>query len=122
MEMVQCGCDPTSAMQNADVVLIHSSLIILSQRTFIRQTLGHSLVHIRMLGPGIKLDRTLAHSLKWVIQQWAISRREVALPIHQVNISQLTTVLRHRGFTLTPDTQLVIKIPGDVQTTRMTVI
>ena len=33
---------------------------------------------------------------------WAIGRREPALPIHQVNISQLTAVLRHRtrGFTL----------------------
>ena len=58
----------------------------------------------------------------WIM--WAIGRREPALPIHQVNISQLTTVLRHRGFTLTPDSELVIKIPGhgDVQTTRMTVI
>ena len=167
------GVDPTLAMQSGDVVLIHSSLIILSQRTYIKRTLGHSIVRISMLGSGIKLDCTLAHCLKWVIQQrpgwvlitflqknnktlvrpldystllhiakhkasnsylkenlsveqmwimWAISRRELALPIHQVNISQLTTVLRHRGFTLTPDSELVIKIPGDVQTTRMTVI
>ena len=153
------GVDPTSAMQNADVVLIHRSLIIL----FIRRTLGHSLVRIKMLDSGIRLDCTMAHCLKWVIQQrpgwvlitflqknnktlvrpldyssllhiakhkvsikylkdnlsveqtwimWAISRRELALPIHQVNISQLTTVLRHRGNTLTPDSELVIKIPG----------
>ena len=60
----------------------------------------------------------------WVM--WAISQRELALPIHQVNILQLTTVLRHHGFTLTPDSELVIKIPGEVLVelviTRMTVI
>ena len=151
------GVDPTSAMQNADVILIHSSLIVLSQRAFIRRTLGHSLVRINMLDSGIKIDCTMAHCLKWAIPQrpgwvlitflqknnktlmrpldyssllhtciakhkvsnnylkenlsveqmwvmWAISRRELTLPIHQVacNISQLTTVLRQRGFTLTP--------------------
>ena len=56
-------------MQNADVILIHSFLIILSQRAFIRRTLGHSLVRIRMLDSGIKLDCTLAHCLKWAMQQ-----------------------------------------------------
>ena len=66
------------------------------------------------------LKENLSVEQMWIM--WAISRRELTLPIHQVNISQLTTVLRHRGFTLTPDSELVIKIPGDVQTTRMTVI
>ena len=56
----------------------------------------------------------------WIV--WAIRWRELALPIHQVNISQLTTVLRQLGFTLTPDSELVIKIPSEVQVTRMTVI
>ena len=53
---------------------------------------------------------------------WATVQRELALPIHQDNISQLTTVLHHHGFTLTPDSELVIKKPGEVQVTRMTVI
>ena len=63
------GVDPTSAMQNIDVILIHSSLILLSQRAFIRRTLGHSLVRIRMLDSGIRIDCALAHCLKWAIQQ-----------------------------------------------------
>ena len=53
------GVDPTSAMQNADDTLIHSSLVVLSQRAFIRRTLGHSLVRINMLDSGIKVDCTL---------------------------------------------------------------
>ena len=56
----------------------------------------------------------------WVM--WAIRQRELALPIHQVHIAQLTTVLRQRGFTLTPDSELVIKIPSEVQVTRMKVV
>ena len=56
-------------MQNADGILIHSSRIILSQRDFIHRTIGHSLVCIRMLSSGIKLDCTLTRCLKWVIQQ-----------------------------------------------------
>ena len=61
--------DPTSAMQNGDAVLIHSPPITPLERTFIRRTLGHSPVRIKMLDSGIKLDCTLAHCLKWVMQQ-----------------------------------------------------
>ena len=56
-------------MQNADVTLIHSSLIVLSQGASTLRTLGHSLARINMLDSGIKIDCTLAHCLKWVIQQ-----------------------------------------------------
>ena len=56
----------------------------------------------------------------WIM--WAMSRQELALTIHQGNISQLTTVLRHLGFILTPDSELVVKIPSEVQVTRMTVL
>ena len=53
---------------------------------------------------------------------WAINRQELALPIHKMNTTQLTTVLGCRGFTLTPDRDLVIRIPSDVHATRMQVI
>ena len=56
----------------------------------------------------------------WII--WAISRQELALPIHKMRIAQLMTVLRHRGFALTPDQDLVIRIPSEVQAMRMQVI
>lgn len=56
----------------------------------------------------------------WII--WAFSRRELALPIHRMNINQLTTVLRNRGFTLTADRELAIRIPSEVQATSMTAI
>ena len=36
----------------------------------------------------------------WVM--WAIGRRKLALPIHRMVTTQLTTVRRSKGFTLTP--------------------
>ena len=52
---------------------------------------------------------------------WVISRRELALPIHKMNTTQIATALRCRGFTLTPDRDRVIRIPSEVQATRMQV-
>ena len=63
------GVDLTSAMQNADVILIHSSLVVLQHRAVIRRALGYSLVHIHMLDSGIEVDGALARCLRWVIRQ-----------------------------------------------------
>ena len=52
----------------------------------------------------------------------AINRRELPLPIHKMNTAKFSTVLRCRGRTLTPDRDLVIIIPSEVQSTRMQVI
>ena len=57
------GVDPTSAMETADAMLVHSSIIIHSQPAYIRRPRGHSYGRIRMLNSGIGMDCTLAHCL-----------------------------------------------------------
>ena len=96
------GVDPTSAMQNADVILVHSSLVILSQRAFLGQTLGNSVVRIRMLDSDIRLDCTLAHCLKWAIQQrsgWVLitflQKNNKAL-VRPLDYSSLLHISKHK--------------------------
>ena len=161
--VLSSGVDPTLALETADNILIHSSLLILSPGTHIQRTLGQAMLQCYMLEQGMDTAQyTLAQSLRWAIKQppgwvfitfitrvhktlqrpleyadllhlarrkvstnylkatlllniimwimWGISRRELALPIHKMNTTQLTTVLRCRGFTLTPDRDLVIRI------------
>ena len=96
------GVDLTSAMQNADVILIHGSLSILSQRTFIRRTLGHSLVCIRMLDSGIRLDCTLAHCLMWAMQQrpgWVLItflQNNNETPVQPMDYSSLQHIAKNK--------------------------
>ena len=160
--MPSSGVDPTLAIEKAENIVIHRSLLILSPLTHIQRTLGQAMVQCYMLEQSLDTAHcTLARSLRWAIKQppgwvfitfikrvhktlqrpleyvdllhlarhkvstnylkanlsvehmwimWAISRRELDLPIHKMNTTQLSTVLRCRGFTLTPDRDLVIRI------------
>ena len=58
------GVDPTLAIETAENILIHSSLLILSPRTHIQRTLGQSMVQCYMLEQGMDTAQyTLAQSL-----------------------------------------------------------
>ena len=99
--MQGCGSD-LSYMQNADVILIHSSLIVLSQRDFIRQPLGRTLVCINMLDSSIKMDCTLAHCLKWAIQQqpgWVLItflQKNTQTLVHPLDYISLLHTAKHK--------------------------
>ena len=64
------GVDPTLAFETSDNILIHSSLLILSPRTHIQQTLSNSIVHCYMLGQGMDNKQyTLWRSIRWAMKQ-----------------------------------------------------
>ena len=48
--VLSSGANPTLAIEKAETILIHSSLIILSPRTHIQRTLGQSIVQCYMVG------------------------------------------------------------------------
>ena len=43
---------------------------------------------------------------------WLISKHQLGIHIHKQNVEQLRRVLRRKGFTLTPDSDMVIRIPS----------
>ena len=100
--------------------------VLLTFITRIHKTLQRSLEYAELLHLArhkvsnnfMKANLSVEHL--WVM--WAISRRELPAPIHKMNTTQLSAVLRCRGFTLTPDRDLVIRIPSEVLATRMQVI
>ena len=53
---------PTLAFKTADNILIYSSLLILSPRTHIKQTLGQSIVQCYMMGQGMDNAQYTANS------------------------------------------------------------
>ena len=135
--VLSSGVDPTLALETAENILIHSSLLILSPLTHIQRTLGQFMVQCYVVGQGVDTTTyTLARSLRWACKQppgwvmltfsvrvhktlqrsleyadlmhlarhkvstnylkanlsvehlwtmWAISRRELTLPIHKMN-------------------------------------
>ena len=46
---------------------------------------------------------------------WLISKHQLGIHIHKQNVEQLRRVLRRKGFTLTPDSEMVIRIPSGTQ-------
>ena len=48
-------------------------------------------------------------------RMWSISARHLDLHVHNMNKEQLKRVLRRKGFTLTPDSEMVIRIPSGAQ-------
>ena len=105
------GVDPTSAMQNADVKLIHSSLIILSQATSLHQASARALSGSYQdagLGHQTRLHTgSLAHCLKcltsdkWAIQQgpvWVLitflQKNNKAL-VRSLDYSSLLHIAKH---------------------------
>ena len=58
-------------------------------------------------------------------RMWSISARHLDLHVHNMNKEQLKTdkrVLRSKGFTLTPDIEMVIRIPSSAQHSKYEVI
>ena len=46
---------------------------------------------------------------------WIISERLFSVHVHKLNKEQLKRVLLQKGFTLTPDSEMVIRISGGAQ-------
>ena len=62
--VLSSGVDPTLAIETAENILIHSSLLILSPRTHIQRTLGQSVVQCYMVGQGVDLV-WIQHNTPW---------------------------------------------------------
>ena len=61
-------------------------------------------------------------SVEDIWRMWFISKACLGLHVHELNIEQLTRVLRRKGFTLTPDRKMVIKIPSGTQHRRYEIV
>ena len=53
---------------------------------------------------------------------WFISKARLSLHLHRLNIEQLTGVLQGKGFTLTPDREMVIRTPSGTQRRRYEIV
>ena len=48
-------------------------------------------------------------------RMWSISARHLDLHVHKLNREQLKRVLLRNGFTLTPDSEMAIRVPSGAQ-------
>ena len=55
-------------------------------------------------------------------RMWSISARHLDLHVHNMNKEQLKRVLRRKGFTLTPGSEMVIRIPSNAQHSKYEII
>ena len=55
-------------------------------------------------------------------RMWSISARHLDRYVHNLNKEQLKRVLRRKGFTLTPDSEMVIRVPSSAQHSKFEMI
>ena len=53
---------------------------------------------------------------------WCISKHQLGIRIHKQNVEQLRQVLHRKGFTLTPDSEVVIQISSGTQYSRFNIV
>ena len=46
---------------------------------------------------------------------WLVYKHQLGVHIHKPNVEQLRIVLQRKGITLTPDSEMVIRIPSGTQ-------
>ena len=55
-------------------------------------------------------------------RMWSIFKEHLSVHVHKQNTEQLKQVLLRKGFTLTPDSEMVIKIPSGAQHSRYDIV
>ena len=53
---------------------------------------------------------------------WRIAKHCIGVHIHKLNVEQLTRVLQRNGFTLTPYSEMVIRIPSGAQYSQFDIV
>ena len=53
---------------------------------------------------------------------WSISKEHLSIHVHKQNREQLKRVLLRKGFALTPDSEMVIRIPSGAEHSRYEIV
>ena len=55
-------------------------------------------------------------------RMWSISKEHLSIHVHKQNREQLKRVLLRKGFALTPDSEMVIRIPSGAEHSRYEIV